>query len=359
MKRPVVLVGTFPPPMHGMANVNDQMLGKVSRHADTRVINLAKGLDGTTVPSGLIKLKNTLSGLLKLLQLNRRAAMYIGLSGGMGQLFDLAFIVVAKMQGRAVFVHHHSYAYLSKSSKLFAFLLRIAGRRCTHIVLSEKMRHFLLERYDIPGSAVVLRNIVFVPGPGAVNVGRTTSSGAVVIGFLSNISFDKGIDVFFTTLSELVDRGIPFKAVIAGPFSSPEVESFVLEKMQEIDGVTYAGPVHDESKARFLAEVDVLLFPSRYRNEAQPLVIFEAQSSGAGVVATDVGSISEMIDSERDLLVSAGDRFATEAADYIGRFPDGEEDRSAFRRGVTQAFAATKQEESDQLDAILATITNS
>ena len=40
-----------------------------------------------------------------------------------------------------------------------------------------------------------------------------------------------------------------------------------------------------------LAETDIFLFPSHYKNEAAPIVILEAQTMGVFVAATNIGTI--------------------------------------------------------------------
>src|SRR4029077_16115808 len=59
--------------------------------------------------------------------------------------------------------------------------------------------------------------------------------------------------------------------------------------------VTYLGPVYDEAKTAFYRDLDILLFPTDYANEAEPLVIHEAMRSGVHVIACDRGAISEML----------------------------------------------------------------
>ncbi|MCG3024525.1 glycosyltransferase, partial [Escherichia coli] len=59
--------------------------------------------------------------------------------------------------------------------------------------------------------------------------------------------------------------------------------------------VKYFGPVYGEDKTRFLNDLDVFIFPSRYYNEAEPLVVYEAAASGNYVIGSEVGSMKEAI----------------------------------------------------------------
>ncbi len=77
------------------------------------------------------------------------------------------------------------------------------------------------------------------------------------------------------------------------------------------DRVTWLGLVDDP--APLLAEADVLALPSGAEN--LPLVVLQAMSSGAAVVASRVGGIPEAVRSDVDgLLVRPGDPAGLAAA---------------------------------------------
>jgi glycosyltransferase involved in cell wall biosynthesis len=55
------------------------------------------------------------------------------------------------------------------------------------------------------------------------------------------------------------------------------------------------GPKYGQNKAAFFREIDVLLFPSGYVDEAEPLTILEAMMHGVPVVAYGRGAIGEIV----------------------------------------------------------------
>jgi glycosyltransferase involved in cell wall biosynthesis len=57
----------------------------------------------------------------------------------------------------------------------------------------------------------------------------------------------------------------------------------------------YHGVADPQLKADLLAKADLFLFPTRYANEAQPLVVLEAMAAGVGIITTDIGTLSEII----------------------------------------------------------------
>ena len=94
----------------------------------------------------------------------------------------------------------------------------------------------------------------------------------VTIGFLSNITAEKGIFLFFDALRALREEGLCFRAVIAGPVSPIIADRFSCE-LDNAPEATYLGGVYGASKALFFQNIDLLLFPTIYQNEAEPVTI--------------------------------------------------------------------------------------
>src|ERR1035437_3299044 len=55
----------------------------------------------------------------------RPGALYVGLSGGTGQLIDSLFVIVARMAGLHIWVHHHSFAYIIKRNWISRYCLSL------------------------------------------------------------------------------------------------------------------------------------------------------------------------------------------------------------------------------------------
>jgi glycosyltransferase involved in cell wall biosynthesis len=74
------------------------------------------------------------------------------------------------------------------------------------------------------------------------------------------------------------------------------------------DQVAFTGPVRHDAVARYMAAADAFLFPTE-RAEAAPLVLPQAMACGAAVVASEIGSIAEVVEPEAGaaLLVRPGD----------------------------------------------------
>jgi glycosyltransferase involved in cell wall biosynthesis len=86
---------------------------------------------------------------------------------------------------------------------------------------------------------------------------------------------------FVEVAAEMQRRGHRLRAHLAGPLYDESARRLVPLSVQAIPGFEYRGPLYEAKKVAFYREIDVLLFPTRYRHEAEPLVIHEAMAEGA------------------------------------------------------------------------------
>ena len=247
----------------------------------------------------------------------RDLSLYLALSGGHGQIFDWPYVMIAKIFGSRIFIHHHSFAYLN-SPNIFNRVLLAMVRKETHIVLSEGMGLALANTYKLDSNLVkVVSNAAFYAPMNPRARAETDSCSAIRLGFLSNITFEKGFVEFFEVLSELKKRGVAFQAMIAGPVS-PDAAARFSQLLSSSSDTVYLGPIYGGTKERFYDQLDVFLFPTHYANEAEPLVIHEALRSGVQVIACDRGAIAEMLSNGAGLVFTRED-FAQSAALHIER----------------------------------------
>lgn len=261
------------------------------------------------VGNKLLTLSRHFSGPLRYLfscALHRRRNLYLALSGGNGQIVDLAYIVVGKLFKRAIYIHHHSFSYIGAPSRVSRLFFRLV-RGATHIVLSPKMGCMLCDIYGLNhADMVVVSNSAFYGATEGIP-GKPSIAGAPVrIGYLSNITFEKGFVEFFDVVRRLKAIGLYFLAEIAGPLA-PDARAKFDQLHAELQEVAYMGPLYGADKDRFYGELDIFLFPTNYANEAEPLVVYEALRQGVFVIACDRGSISEMLDHGAGLVFARDD----------------------------------------------------
>src|SRR5207249_3714803 len=95
--------------------------------------------------------------------------------------------------------------------------------------------------------------------------GPTTSarprSAIRALGFLSNISKEKGIFQFLDLVQETERQNLSLVAHVAGPFQDAQTEQSVDHRLRELGAVNYLGPRYGADRDRFYEGIDVLVFP--------------------------------------------------------------------------------------------------
>lgn len=311
----VVMVGPFPPPTHGMSVINCAMYhvlqtscGSVER-IDTSGPNLARSV--------FARLRRLPRIILSAARLGRSQAptLYMSVSGGFGQVYEVVFLLLARMKGMRVFLHHHCFAYLDRPNFVTQTLLRLAEGRAVHITLSDGMAARLGSLGVCRSRIVSLSNAAFLASPSEVPI--VIRDSLRTIGFLGNISEEKGIFEFIA-LAEAMNILAPnLRFVLAGPFQDFTVEADVRNRLAKSPIVEYVGPKYGASKSRFFTEIDALVFPTKYANEAEPVTIHEAMMHAVPVIAIGRGAIPEMMRNGGGLVIPVASDFLDAALQQL------------------------------------------
>ncbi|WP_363349456.1 glycosyltransferase [Methylocystis echinoides] len=207
--------------------------------------------------------------------------------------YNFLTVTFARLFGYKLFLHHHASSYIKSYDLRFATLCRLAGERSLHIVLSEQMAKDLKLHYN-SAQTVVAHNASHILA--CEKHERIDKNGMLTMGFLSNLTIEKGLDTVLDAFESIYSDGLDAQLLLAGPIVDERAHALIAAaRLKFGDALIELGSVSGEAKDRFFSSIDLFLFPSRYRFEAQPLVILEALSHGVAVLATDHGYIQEII----------------------------------------------------------------
>ena len=240
--------------------------------------------------------------------------LYLSVSGGLGQLYDIFFVLLARLKGMQVFMHHHSFRYLNMRSLITQILVNIAGLSSIHIVLSVKMSILLTEIYKTSQTIIISNSFFLFKDNISIN---KTRNKLRTIGFISNISAEKGVFEFLELMALIEAINLPLRGKLAGPFKDSRVKCSVDYRMTQLKKLEYVGPKYNSGKNEFYRQIDALIFPTHYVHEAEPLVVLEAMSHGIPVIAYGRGCIPEIIRGGCGRIVKLKEDFAPSALDQI------------------------------------------
>jgi glycosyltransferase involved in cell wall biosynthesis len=192
----------------------------------------------------------------------------------------------------------------------------------------------------IPAEKIVVKPNFVATDPG---IGAGDGGYALFVGRLSP---EKGIETLLTAW-ERVGSHLPLKIVGDGP-----LRGTVQAAAERLPQVAWLGRRNFAEVLELMRHAAMLVFPSRWY-EGFPRVIVEAYAVGLPVVASNLGSMSELIvHGQTGLHARPGD--PADLAAQVIRIATNAQERDAMRQGARAAFesAYTAERNYAQLMAI-------
>lgn len=313
MTQHIVIAGLFPPPIHGLAYITQEMAALLASDNDTTIIDLSPHRKRAGLLYHLRRSQLAIKALTVLIGERRKRdrIFYVACEGGLGLVYTSVLSFAAQLLGFKIFVHHHSFIYIDARRLLMSFLIVAAGSRATHIFLCQAMAKRFSQRYEKEVKSRIVSNSAFV-APVSPLFARAQKQ-ALTIGMLSNLDDSKGLGSFLDVLRAAASESLGISGVLAGPPQSDEAAEAIKRACCELGArLDYRGPVYGAAKDDFFRAIDVFVFPTRYANEAQPTVVFEALAYGIPVLSFDRGCIRSQVQQYGAVLERGGDftRFA-------------------------------------------------
>lgn len=313
----------LPPPMHGAAAVNSEVVNSTRLNEmfdhDYIAIQLSTEIQEVGYLS-FNKISKAISNFFrtaKFIIKNETDLVYFTIPPhGGGFYASVPLVLLLKIYRRKILYHFHGKGFQNsaRNSVVYRSLIRWATRNTYAILLSERLGP---DAEDL----VLSDTLWFVPNfaPDIPQSHLKIEDGVPHLIFLSNLIESKGPLELVAALELLKLRGVSFRATFAGnPHPPITFDNFLSDiKTKDLqDCVAYAGPVYGKEKDALLRSADILVLPTRYPNEAFPLVVLEAMAYGLAVIATAEGAIPDMVSHDvNGFLVDPGD--ISGIADYL------------------------------------------
>jgi glycosyltransferase involved in cell wall biosynthesis len=229
-----------------------------------------------------------------------------------GFIRDMLIIWPARLFHRRITLHVKSGGYFDFYSKQPSFLRRIISKTLAQssriIILGELLR----KQFDFSVELAPLIHVV----PNGLTLGLTTSvteknlisKTPINILYLSNLILSKGyLDVLEACNILVHKRNIPVRCYFCGDFISIEAdgkndEDWNQEKFTQriknlglVNDVEYVGQVAGEQKNALLENAHVMVLPTAYPWEGQPVSIIDALAFATPIIATNFRAIPEEV----------------------------------------------------------------
>lgn len=285
---------------------------------ETKVVNLTQ--PGATSSAGQFRwgrtfftLSRIVEAWFKMLSVNQ---IYLIVSTSLfGFVKDFLIILGAWLLRKKVVVHLHGGGYrlfYEQRSSFGKWVIRWTLRRTNRIIVLGELLRAQFDFLDSP------ERIAVVPNGMAQLSSRSTSSDPKSAPgpnepwrflYLSNLMETKGYFVLMEACELLSQGSKNFQADFCGAFvessaetggasTADQLQSNFMRRINEAplsEQLTYRGTVSGKQKEDLLENAHVLILPTWYPWEGQPLSIIEAMACGTPVISTEHAGIPEEI----------------------------------------------------------------
>lgn len=158
------------------------------------------------------------------------------------------------------------------------------------IAVSDRVRKFLLES-DYRGKVIVIPNMVNMNGaePEYKKIGAIPR-----LGTMGMFRRKKGMDVFIKSLAILKNRGVNYRASIAGKGYLRSKLVNLVEQLGLEEEISIRQWLRNDQKTDYIDSLDFFVLPSR--SETFGMVVVEAMARKKIVIATKCGGPEEIIE---------------------------------------------------------------
>ena len=353
----VTMIGSFPPPVSGAATVNAIVCDAL---VAAGIGVTRRDVSGPTLSHNRTLAFHARRVVLNLVGLRRAraaashdAALYVVPDGGLGVWYTRGHMAGAARRYGAVMIHHHSCRYIEQHDRAIAAVATIARDRATHVFLTDGMARAFLRQYgNVPFRVATNAHLV---ADEAARLPAPRPQGPIRLGHLSNLCAGKGFFAVADAFDAMRAAGVDTRLTLAGPIQEIAVA-------KRIDGlvaahgptVRHVGQLAGEAKLAFYRDIDVFLFPTAYRQEAAPLVIYEALAAGCPVLATDRGLIAEIVPAMGGAVCARDADFVSFVLGYLRAHPWDEDARNQRAAAIKNWIRAESKISTAQLQAIVA-----
>ncbi|HEV7622644.1 MAG TPA: glycosyltransferase [Amnibacterium sp.] len=312
----VLVVSQVPPPVHGSTVMTLRLLETLSTLGRTTLVDrrFSRSVDdvGRPRPGKVLAVPSLVARLAARVARRRPGACVFFLTNRPGSfLVDLVLVELLRVLRvpTALYLHTNGYRELARRGPLWrAAVRRVLGGADRVVVLGPRMADDVRPFVEEERIAVIAN----APGDAPSPEDATREDGVFRILFLANLLPEKGADAFVRLAARLAAGGTGhrWRFDIAGAGAPDRVAALraAVEGAGLAGAATVHGAVAADDRWRLLHDADVLVLPSTYPLEAQPLVVVEALATGTPVVAYDVGGVGDLVvDGETGLLVPLGD----------------------------------------------------
>lgn len=328
MKKRMLLVGPLPPPLHGESLALSSVVNsdKIKKDYDVEVVNTNRKIvnnAGKFAFKKIIKDVYIMFKIKMLTSLGKVDIFYISISQTkLGLIRDLILIKIASKKSKFIVTHLHGNnlgATIDNTPKLFQNLQSESLSKVdVGIVLGESLidnYRNMVKKVKVIANGIEKSFITDEEFKKALALRDNRDSLQIL--YLSNLIEDKGYHLLIqAAMNLLLNKGYNFNVVLAGDIYNQAQFDKIMEQVKDkglSDKIQFYGVVTGEKKKNLLLNSDIMILPTNYKIEGQPLSIVEGMAAGLPIISTNRGSIPDLV-KENGILLDFADIESIETA---------------------------------------------
>ncbi|MFT8323624.1 MAG: glycosyltransferase family 4 protein [Bacillus sp. (in: firmicutes)] len=301
----ITVIGPLPPPIHGesLAIQSITESKKLNQEFIIQSINTNRKIIKKPGGFSLGKVMQDIKIILRVFILKTDIG-YISISQTkLGLLRDLVIIHLLNYKKVKVITHLHGNSLgltIDNLSSFWKKIVRSVFKRVNiGIVLGQSLSHNyqgFVKDIRVVQNGVSEEFLLNEQIEKAIEI--KSKKDFVQIVYLSNLIESKGFLILAKCCAELIQEGLSIRLVLAGAIhekKSYEQLIKLVNKENCKDKIIYVGTVFGTEKKQLLLDSDVMVLPTQYKTEGQPLSIIEGMAAALPIISTKVGCIEDMI----------------------------------------------------------------
>jgi len=343
----VFVISQLPPPIHGSSMMTKALVNALEE-AGVEWTLVDRRFSTSVSEVGHFNLRKIRAGfslfwrtLRATVGEPRSAAILFATNRTFSFLVDVVISELLRMtkQRRILYIHTDGFSALAQRNRVFARLVARLFVGASAVVCLGPTLERDVQRWTLKTRVRSIPNIAERP----TDIDNRYASERPYLLFLSNLIPEKGALDFVEIARQLAGNHPRLDFLIAGAVADEAFAQQVhaaIEKFNLVGRVKVIGAVSvDREKWSLVANAQMLVFPSTYPFEAQPLTIVEALSTGTPVAAYDTGGIRDIVDDGNNGILGSAEAL-DEFAERIARIVSDPAARSTLADGARRAHAS-------------------
>lgn len=306
MIKKVAFIGPLPPPLGGVAVINQSFQALDYNGYEVISFDTAEKKDREDLYSKF-KLKSIQRNikigkkLKQFIEKNKPDVINIFITSGMSILRDILFLKNLSKYNIPIIIHFHSktegeFALTPKRLKRVA---KYFNKYASRIILLSEYHYSFFTKYFGEEKCVVVEN--FVNYTDFVNEIKDKNEDFLFVGRLSK---EKGFFDLLEAAKKLKKSGMTFQIDVIGAATNEDMDNKIRNfiKRNELElYVTLLGARFNKEKLEYFKENSILLFPSHFENS--PVVLKEGIASKMAILCSDIDANTYILGNANNHLV--------------------------------------------------------